>query len=691
MKAKKTIAAIAALMLAVSSVSSLPFAVSANADDVPAASENSNTETTDVPEYDANNEVSPLADTGVAVQSELATVITAADFADLTDEEKAEYTQVTMQETPDMFVTYLKEGEVIGTNIYNGSYVKKGTEIYLCNPVENFHGSQFLVLSSADIIAEELYTSYNGSDAWIASYVIGNTDNSLYISVSNGAAYGVLTPNEYSQLGDEMKPYYTQVNVQAPAYVWIGDEEDGGEVANGNYVLKNLFVWIAMLFDDYMDNDILLNGEVVNAQSSGGSSNFGISYRIRPDDDVINIASQATTCPKSTVNITNDYKGITVSYYVDGWTNGKAIEDGEQVRIGTPLLIGTYKNLAVGCDIYVNGELLPLHINGDNTYMLSGYTPDTDEMVIDIVERELNDYEKANFVPVNMGNSIYAVEFPFSLGQWGDEWHVTYGSGANIAKGSNIRFVVAPADYEGKILKINGQTVNMVLNGDGSNYLYNYVIPNNSSAINVTLEDAPVIPSAPSAPSSNPVVTSPTAPSTPAPSASAAAAPSAKSVVNDLKTSGKSSISYNASEAGVTKDILTAFAKNKSAKTMTAKFDNFKVKIKKSDIEDAKALEGIDFSVKEKDFISKSQINKTNALKNSKKVVQLNFESSADVSGLKKVNIQAKAGKSFTDNTAVVYELKGNKLVKVGTAKVDLNGYVSFNTDHLGQFVVAVK
>lgn len=45
MKTKKTIAAIAALMIAVLSVSSLPFAVSANADNIPAVVESAKTET----------------------------------------------------------------------------------------------------------------------------------------------------------------------------------------------------------------------------------------------------------------------------------------------------------------------------------------------------------------------------------------------------------------------------------------------------------------------------------------------------------------------------------------------------------------------------------------------------------------------------------------------------------------------
>lgn len=698
MKTKKTIAAIAALMMAVSSVSSLTLAVSANAEEnVPAAAETANDGTADgsdsgvpgqtLPEAEDNIAVDPLADAGVAVQAETETVLTAEQYASLTDEEKALYAQLAVELTPDMFVTYVKEGEVTGTNIADGSYVKKGTEIYLCNPVENFYGSSFVVQHNGGS-SDNFYSSYNGSDAWVKSYVINENDNDLYVSISNGASYGVLNPDEYSQLDEEMKPYYTKVYVQSPAYVWIGDDETGMEIVDGNYVLKNKYVWIAMFFEDYMDNDILINGEVANAASSGGSSNFGISYLIRPDDSEINITSQPTTCPKSAVS-NDESTGIEVSYYVDDWTGGGYISDGDTVRFGTPVLIGGYKNLIAGYNIKINGEVLPLQINGDNTYLLGLYTIGSEETVITREKKdELSEYEKANFVPVYFSSDIGVHEFPFSEGNYGDEWHIDYENGDIIGKGSTLRIAVSPENYAGKVLKINGNTVSMFINGDSSNYLANYVIPDNASSLTMTLEDAPVVPNIPSAP---PVVSAPTAPAAPSPSVSTASAPTAKSVVSDLKRSGSSSVSYNASEAGVTEDILTAFAKNKYAKTMTAKFDSFKVKIKKSDIEDVKALEDIDLSVNEKDFISKSQINKTKVLKESKKVVQLNFESSADISGLKKINIQAKAGKNFNDSTAAVYELKGKKLVKIGTAKVDSNGYVSFNTDHLGQFVIAVK
>lgn len=712
MKARKTIAAIAALTLAVSSLSTLPFAVSANAEAIPAAAESANTETEETadsvstaPEAsedteDTDNSVptTPGAsedtkdtedteNTGAAVQT--ATVLTEAEYEALTDEEKASYSLLIT--TGDMVVTYMKDEDTSGTVIPYGSYVKKDTAVVFCVMYDTFNGSTILVENGEGVTEE--YLTYNHSDAWCYAYTLKENDNTITASLGNASSV-IIDPDDHSQLNDKHKEYYTKLNIQSPAYVWIGDNVTGGKIADGNYLLKGTYVWIAMPADDYLDNDIVFNGEPVKAGSSGGSDNFGILYRIDHDIDVINITSQATDCPKTTVKI-EDGADIIVSYYVNDWTNGGYIHNGDKVRVGTPIMIGCYKNLIAGYDIVVNGEILPISLNGDGTYMLNGYTPASAETVISVVKRdELNEYEKANYVPVYFGSGINVTEFPFSSGISGDEWHITYKNGDIIGKGSELLILVGSQNYDGKVLKINGNTVNMNINGDGNAYYLKYVIPDNAASLNIELDTAPAAPSessSPSAPSSAPTVSSPAASSTPASSSNASAAPSAKSVANDLKRARKSSISYNASEAGVTKDILTEFAKNKNARTMTAKFDNFRVKINKSDIKDAKALDNIDFSIKEKDFISKQQINKTNALKNSKKVVQLNFESSAEVSGLKKVNIQAKAGKSFNNSTAVVYELKGKRLVKAGTAKVDLNGYVSFNTDHLGQFVIAVN
>lgn len=294
-----------------------------------------------------------------------------------------------------------------------------------------------------------------------------------------------LSSKEYASL-PERQQYYTKVNIKSPAYAWVGDYETGFEVDNGSYLLKNTSMWVAMYYYDYINNDILINGRTAAATSSGGSSNFGIEYTIDPDESVINITTQPTVSQKSTVRL--EANGIEVTYYVNDWTKGGYVNDGDVVRYDTPILISCYKNLIAGYDITVNGNVLPVQINGNNTYMLGLYTPNSKETVICKVKRsELNEYEKTNYVPVYFSSEITVYEFPFSDGSSKNGWQITYNSGDIIKKGSKIRIVVHPSDYEGKSLKINGSTCDMRINGDGSGYLFDYVIPTNIDSLNIIL------------------------------------------------------------------------------------------------------------------------------------------------------------------------------------------------------------
>ena len=294
-----------------------------------------------------------------------------------------------------------------------------------------------------------------------------------------------LSSKEYASLPERQK-YYTKVNIKSPAYAWIGDEETGFKVDSGSYLLKNTYMWIAMYYYDYINNDILINGKAAAVKSSGGSSNFGIEYTIGTDESVINITTQPTVSRKSTVKLEAD--GVEVTYYVDDWTKGGYVNNGDVVRYDIPILISCYKNLIAGYDITVNGKVLPLQINGDDTYMLGLYTPNSKETVIGKVKRsKLTEYEKTNYVPVYFSSEITVCEFPFSDGSSKNEWQITYNSGDIIKKDSKIRIVVSPSDYTGKSLKINGNTFDMRINGDGSGYLFDYVIPTNIDSLNITL------------------------------------------------------------------------------------------------------------------------------------------------------------------------------------------------------------
>lgn len=313
------------------------------------------------------------------------------------------------------------------------------------------------------------------ADVTTTAYDISIPDN-LPISLSS---------KEYASMPENQK-YYAKINIQSPAYAWVGDETNGFQVDSRSYVLKNTLMWVAMYSNDYIDNDILINGEIVNAQSSGGSSNFGVPYTIGIAESEVSITSKPTACKKTTVVIKNS--DIEVKYYVDGYNVGGNIGSGDTVRFDTPISIGCYKNLIAGYDITVNGKKFPLYINGDNTYMLNTYIPDSKETVIDKVKRNtLTEYERTNYVPVYFGSEIGVLEFPLSRGLSMDEYYISYNSGDMLAKGSSIRIVAEGSAYERKTMKINGNTVDMYINGDG-NYITDYIIPNNISSLNITLE-----------------------------------------------------------------------------------------------------------------------------------------------------------------------------------------------------------
>ncbi|MDE5575845.1 MAG: hypothetical protein K2J11_00465 [Oscillospiraceae bacterium] len=136
--------------------------------------------------------------------------------------------------------------------------------------------------------------------------------------------------------------------------------------------------------------------------------------------------------------------------------------------------------------------------------------------------------------------------------------------------------------------------------------------------------------------------------------------------------------------------MMTAFTKNKKAKTLTLDYGTkMKVVVSKSDVKDA-AKADLDFSVTGKNFISSKSINKNKTLSKAEKVVQMKFVNDGKIKGIEKVTINRRVGKSYAGQKAVVYEYTDGKLVKIATVKVNKNGYVSFKTDHLGKFVIAV-
>lgn len=180
---------------------------------------------------------------------------------------------------------------------------------------------------------------------------------------------------------------------------------------------------------------------------------------------------------------------------------------------------------------------------------------------------------------------------------------------------------------------------------------------------------------------------------TPGASADSSSAEAVEHVVEspkDVASSRTPDLTVNAAESGVSEDIVAAFASNKTAKTLTLKYSStLKVAIAKEDISDAAA--NLDFSVSGKNFLNTKTIQKNKALNNATKIVQLDFVSTGKLDGVDKATIKSSVGVGFAGKTVTVYEYVDGKLVKVGVAQVNGAGIVKFDTDHLGQFVLAVK
>ena len=164
---------------------------------------------------------------------------------------------------------------------------------------------------------------------------------------------------------------------------------------------------------------------------------------------------------------------------------------------------------------------------------------------------------------------------------------------------------------------------------------------------------------------------------------------SSKEAASSVKNTTKPSITIQAPADGIKSDVLAAFKANKSVKKITVKYNaSLQVTISKSDMT-GKAAD-LDFT-KGKNFLTKKQISSSKLLKDSKKLVQLNFDNDGDFGGLSKVGIKSNVGKELKGKTATVYEYKDGKIVKIASGKVSATGNLSFNIDHYGQYVVAVK
>ena len=178
---------------------------------------------------------------------------------------------------------------------------------------------------------------------------------------------------------------------------------------------------------------------------------------------------------------------------------------------------------------------------------------------------------------------------------------------------------------------------------------------------------------------------------TPGSSSSSEATGETVSSPAQVSASRNPSLTVDAASTPVSTAMVEAFVKNDSAKTMTLSYGTaLKIAVDKDDISDAEAA-NLDFSVSGKNFLDVDTIEENEILSEATKIVQIDFVSEGKIDGVDKVTVKSKVGVKLAGKTVTVFEYVNGKLVKLGTGEVTASGYVKFNTDHFGQFVIAVE
>ncbi|MCH5349188.1 MAG: hypothetical protein J1E40_07685 [Oscillospiraceae bacterium] len=271
-----------------------------------------------------------------------------------------------------------------------------------------------------------------------------------------------------------------------------------------------------------------------------------------------------------------------------------------------------------------------------------------------------------------------------------------------LLKNQRVYFGLSTEDYPYYDMYLNGVKLDLFLNGDSTNYIYPYWITDTDTELTVTLKRKALgdnsgsiggdyagnnnnIGSAPSQadPTRNNGITGFSG--APAISVPVTANSSAASAIKKI---GKKNITVTADGEGITKDILSAFKSNKKAQSLTVKYSStLKIEISKDDI--SGELTTLDFT-KGSSFLSAKKISSFQQLKNSEKVIQLNFTNDGNFGGVDKVTVKSYVGSKLSGKTADIYEYKDGKLVRIGSSKINASGFVDFKTDHYGKFVIAI-
>ena len=539
----------------------------------------------------------------------------------------------------------------------------------------------------------------------------GNND----VTTPDGAVpteeQGIINEEQYAALTAEQKAKFYKVTVGEGVSAIINGTDCEFSLPSLSYVQKDTFEWIliSVRYDIYDKVDVLINGEKATLKPNGNNSAYNMEYGVEDYQlDELSIETKVHSDAKGIIDeaeyatLTDEQKAnfikmniapdIYVSYkygdYTQFFTDGYYINKNSWDNIYVCVMPDVY----AGYNIMVNGEIFNASgeiTNGENyggSINVSNYAGNELNFVLSEVSGMANADEyaampearKNGYIKLNIDENAF-----ISMQDKITDETIDLSDGIYVAKIMDYIYIgVYPDIYENNDVYVNGEKYDVELSGDGySNYGKAYYIGNYSGKeLTVTLGEKQQTAAAENTSVSNTVV--PTVKTDTA---------AEKKIINTIVKSNKPNLAVDVSETGVTAEMLSNLANNKKVKTLTAKYGSgFMINIAKEYI-DAENAETLDFSVSGNNFISRSQIAKNKVLRNSERIIQLDFNKKGELTGVDKVTVKTRTNIGDDGKTAVIYELVDGKLKKAGKYTIKARGFVEFETDHLGQFVIVVQ
>lgn len=527
---------------------------------------------------------------------------------------------------------------------------------------------------------------------------------------------GMINEEEYATLTAEQKAKFYKVTVDDGIYACINNDTGEYTISGTSYIQRNTFTWIliSVPYNNYEKVDILINGEKATLNPNGDNTACTMAYDVEDYQlgelsiemkwhteakGIIDADEYATLtdeqkanfikmniAPEIAVSYTNEYGTV---FFADGYYINKNSWD--------DIYFCILPNIYAQHDIMINGEIVNStgefagNANYGGFFNVSNYTGN--ELNFYLTEdinglanadeyAAMPEVRKNSYIKLNIDENAFISIQDKVTGET-----ITLSDGIYVAKTMYYIYIgVYPDIYANNDVYVNGVKHDVELSGDGySNYGKKYYIGNyTGKELTVTLGEKQQ-----TAPAENTSLSTDSVPNVvPTVKTDVAAE---KKIINTIVKANKPNLAVDVSETGVTPEMLSKLAGSNKVQTLTAKYSNgFMVKITKEDIDVGNA-ETLDFSVSGNNFISRSQIAKNKILRNSERIIQLDFNKKGEFTGVDKVTVKTRTNIGDDGKTAVIYELVDGKLKKAGEYTVKARGFVEFETDHLGQFVIVVR